>query len=91
MSVLATDSRVARHSPNAVNARILEETLLRLESYQHADTSRIRARIDELRKEWDMERTLEAYAASVVEEAGGICLRLPITLVTRQLACFPDI
>jgi hypothetical protein len=65
MSVPSTDSRVERHSPDAANARIRAETLSRLESYQHADPSRITARIDELKKEWDIERTLEANAASV--------------------------
>ena len=64
MSVPSTDSRVERHSPDAANARIRAETLLRLESdQQHA--SHITARIDELKKEWDIERTLEANAASV--------------------------
>ncbi len=65
MSVPSTDSRVERHSPDVANARIRAETLSRLESYQHADASRITARIDELNKEWDIERTLEANAASV--------------------------
>jgi hypothetical protein len=65
MSLPSTDSRVERHSSDAANARIRAETLTRLESYQHADTSRITARIDELKKEWDIERTLEANAASV--------------------------
>jgi hypothetical protein len=60
-----TDLRVERHSPASANARIRAETLARLAEYQHADAARLTARIAELRREWDIERTLEANAASV--------------------------
>ena len=65
MTVPSTHSRVERHSPDAANSRIRAETLSRLAHYRNADASRITARIDELRREWDIERTLEANAASV--------------------------
>jgi hypothetical protein len=56
---------VVRYSPNAANARIRAETCARVRSYENADASLITARIRELRREWDIERTLEANAAAV--------------------------
>jgi hypothetical protein len=63
--VPSTDSRIKRHTPGAANARIRAETLARLESYQNADAALLTARIAELKREWDIERTLEANAAAV--------------------------
>jgi hypothetical protein len=61
----STDARVWKHSSREANARIREETLRRLKEYEQADSSRIAARIAELEREWDIERVLEANAASV--------------------------
>jgi hypothetical protein len=61
----STDGRVLSHSSAAANARIRAAILDRLKEYEHADSARISARIAELEREWDIERTLEANAASV--------------------------
>jgi hypothetical protein len=61
----ATHARVRSHSPGSANARIRSETLSRLKLYEHADAERISARLCELEREWDIERVLEANAASV--------------------------
>jgi len=61
----STDGRVQRHSRAAANARIRDAMLDRLRQYEHADPPRISARIAELEREWDIERVLEANAASV--------------------------
>jgi hypothetical protein len=60
-----TDSRVPRHTAGAVNARITEQARERVRKYAGADRAEITARIAQLKREWDIERTLEANAASV--------------------------
>lgn len=52
--------RVARKTAPETNAQIRERTLQRIRGYEHADHPLITARIDELRREWDVERMLEA-------------------------------
>jgi hypothetical protein len=61
----STHARVRKHSSAEANARIREGALQRLKEYEHADASRISARIAELEREWDIERVLEANAATV--------------------------
>ena len=60
----ATHERVQKHSSH-ISARIQSEMLQRLKEYEHADDARISARIGELEREWDIERVLEANAASI--------------------------
>ena len=64
-SLPSTDARVQRHSAAEANARIRAAMLDRLRAYEQADPARISARLAELEREWDIERVLEANAASV--------------------------
>lgn len=59
----ATATRVEFNTSEAVNTRIREETRRRVASYRGADPDRIRLRLAELDREWDVERTVEANAA----------------------------
>lgn len=68
----ATDERVSRHTNERVNRKLRRSTLESLERFVAADKRAIDARIDELRAEWDIERTLEANAATIA--LGGIIL-----------------
>ena len=61
----ATDDRVPRHTSVRVNSRIRARTLENLRPYVGAPDHRIHARINELRHEWDIERTLETNASAV--------------------------
>lgn len=61
----STDTRVPRHSRGEANTRIREDALQRLKRCEQADASRISARIAELEREWDIERVLEANAATI--------------------------
>ncbi len=60
-----TDERVPRHTSDSSNARIHERTLQNLRPFVRALKPAINARIAELHREWDIERTLEANAAAV--------------------------
>src|SRR5690606_27185502 len=60
----ATPDRVAINTDARVNARIRRETLQRLYYYQH-HLDEIEARLEELDREWDIERALEANAATL--------------------------
>jgi sirohydrochlorin ferrochelatase len=60
----ATGERVAAHTPRHVNRRLAQEAEARLAYFaRHPD--QIGRRIEELDREWDIERLLEANAASV--------------------------
>jgi hypothetical protein len=61
----ATDERVTRHTAAAVNAAIRRRTVQGIRRYEGADAATIDARIAQLRREWDIERLLEANAAGV--------------------------
>jgi hypothetical protein len=61
----ATDDRVPLHTSDRSNSRIHERMLSSLRPYVGAPRRKIDARIAELRREWDIERTLEANAAAV--------------------------
>jgi hypothetical protein len=61
----ATDDRVPRNTSRRANAEIRESTLKNLQRFVGAPPRRIDTRIDELRREWDIERTLETNASLV--------------------------
>jgi hypothetical protein len=61
----STDERVPRATPTLVNHRIQARTLHDVSRYIGADPVFIDERISELQREWDIERTLEANAASI--------------------------
>jgi hypothetical protein len=60
-----TDERVPQHTAPHVNRKLRETTIESLRSYVGAERATIDARIDQLQKEWDVERTLEANASAI--------------------------
>jgi uncharacterized protein (TIGR01244 family) len=60
----ATTRRVSRNTPAEINRRIAAETERRVASLA-AHPEAIERRLDELDREWDIERVLEANAASI--------------------------
>ena len=61
----STDERVPRATRSSVNDRIQARTLHDVSRFIGADPVFIDERIGQLEREWDIERTLEANAASV--------------------------
>lgn len=64
-SVSDETDRVRRHTPAEINRRIDAETDIILQRYNGASREVLSQRIEELDKEWDIERALETNAASV--------------------------
>jgi hypothetical protein len=60
-----TANRVRKSTDDAINVRIDRRTLENVASYSALGPDAIDARLDELDREWDIERILEANAASV--------------------------
>lgn len=63
-----TSKKAVSQSPDSFNEAIRQETLRRLDEIG-SDRSKILARLNQLEKEWDIERTLETNA-SIVALAG---------------------
>ena len=61
----ATEERVPRNTSSVVNHRIQGRTLHDVSRFIGADPVFIDERIRQLQREWDIERTLEANAATV--------------------------
>ena len=61
----ATEERVPAHTRVRDNQRIQARTLHDVTRYLGASDSTLSRRIHELEREWDIERTLEANAASI--------------------------
>lgn len=61
-----TSLRVNRNTSEENNRAIIDNTLSGLKKYQGADRDSINARIDELDREWDTERVLEANATALI-------------------------
>jgi hypothetical protein len=76
--VLTETDRVRAHTAGDVQASLDAELEQRLGSYRDADGERIAARLDELDREWDIERVLEANAATVA------ALGLTASALTRR-------
>lgn len=62
----STASRVPRHTASRVNEHIRQQMEERVEQYAVADPEAITERLAELDREWDIERALEANAATAV-------------------------
>jgi len=58
-----TADRVRAHTDVEINRQLDEETARRVHSYSQASAAEVSARIDELEREWDTERTLETNAS----------------------------
>ena len=66
MSILpSTAERVPQHTSAKVNARIARRTEENIARYRMAGPAAIRQRLRELEQEWDIERAIEANAASI--------------------------
>jgi hypothetical protein len=82
----STIERVPLHTADHVNERIRSQTAENIERYRHVSRADIDSRLFELEHEWDIERTLEANAAT----ASLIGLTLGAT-VDRRWFVFPAI
>ncbi len=60
----ATTARVAENTAEAINERIRRETEQSVAHHQALGPAAVERRLQELDREWDIERTLEANAAS---------------------------
>jgi hypothetical protein len=69
-----TDERVPRNTRASVNNRIQARTLHDISRYVGADPVFIDQRIRELEREWDVERTLESNAATLIIAGIGLGL-----------------
>ena len=66
------NDRVRKATPDSMNEKIDQKTEANIRHYTSADAATLRERIDELDKEWDIERTLELNASLVA--LGGVIL-----------------
>ncbi len=82
----STVDRVPAHTNASANESIRKQTEENLARYQHAGAAAINRRLQELDAEWDIERTLEANAAT----ASLIGLALGAT-VDRRWYLFPAV
>ena len=82
----STVSRVPAHTEAEINERIRQQTEENIAKYRMAGSAAINRRLQELDAEWDIERTLEANAAT----ASLIGLTLGAT-VDRRWFAFPAI
>lgn len=60
-----TSERVPRHTAPEVNQHIRRQTLANVGRYRNAGPEAIVRRLEELDREWDIERAIEANAASI--------------------------
>lgn len=65
MQLPATMQRVEQSSPDSANDRIRRQTEINVRSYAALGDAAIARRLDELEREWDIERTLETNAAAI--------------------------
>ena len=79
-----TTKRVPEHTADAVNLRIREQTSRDVERVAAEGIPAIDRRLRELDAEWDIERTLEANAASVAAIGSALAL-----FVDRRFAVMP--
>ena len=82
----STVSRVPDHTDASINEMIRQQTQKNIERLQNAGPAAIERRLAELDEEWDIERTLEANAAT----AALIGLTLGAT-VDRRWYLFPAV
>ncbi|QDT77555.1 hypothetical protein Mal35_09820 [Gimesia maris] len=82
----STVERVPQHTSEAVNAQIRRETEERVAIIAAAGREAIDQRLNELNREWDIERTLEANAATL--SLAGLTLGATIN---RKWFLFPGI
>jgi len=81
-----TAARVPLSTNEAINEQIREQTNANIRHYTQASADVIEQRLQELDREWDIERTLEANAATVVLVGVGLG-----ALVNRKFFAIPAI
>ena len=79
-----TSGRVPEHTADHVNQQIREQTRRNVERVAAQGPAAIDRRLRELDAEWDIERTLEANAATLAAAGAGLAL-----LVDRRFALLP--
>jgi len=84
--VLSTVARVPEHTAGHINKRIRDRIESNVARYADADPSAIDGRLMELDREWDMERTLEANAATIALLGLGLG-----TFVDRRFYLLPAV
>lgn len=62
----ATAARVQVNTTSTINRRIREQTDARVDEYDTASPHAIDARLRQLDQEWDVERTIEANASTLI-------------------------
>ena len=82
----STVERVPRHTPDRYNAEIRRKTEANVAHYAREGRAAIDRRLDELDHEWDIERVLEANAASVALVGVGLAV-----LVNRKFLALPGL
>jgi len=80
----STVDRVPEHTAEYVNERIRRQMEKRVAGIADAGSEAIARRLEELDREWDTERTLEANAATISAVGAGMAL-----LVDRRFALIP--
>lgn len=80
----STAQRVPEHTAEYVNEEIRRQTEANVVRYAAAGPEAIDRRLAELDREWDIERTLEANAATLTAVGAGLAL-----LVDRRFALVP--
>lgn len=68
----STADRVAVNTCGKVNQQIREQTETNVAHFQSASDSEIRQRLQQLEEEWDIERTIEANASSLILAGFGL-------------------
>ena len=82
----STTARVPLHTPERYNETIRRQTEENVAHYANAGPEAIDRRLAELDREWDMERTLEANAASIT--LAGVALG---AFVNRRFLILPGL
>jgi hypothetical protein len=82
----ATTARVSKHTAEEINERIRQETEQSVSSCLSAGPAAVDNRLRELDHEWDIERTLEANAASLALLGLGLG-----AFVDRKWFAFPAV
>ena len=80
----STAQRVPKHTAEHVNDEIRRQTESNVVRYGAGGPEAIDRRLAELEREWDIERTLEANAATLATVGAGLAL-----LIDRRFAVIP--
>jgi len=90
MKMPSTVDRVPDHTADEVNARIARKTLESIRCHAAKGPAAIERRLQELDREWDIERTLEANAAgvSLIGTALGFCVHKAFFALPGAVAAF---